>query len=153
MHGERLGADCDIIISSKRARPTRTETGKKEKISLRNEGGSTPSSFDDHRDHHCSSAKYSRMMQVVFDQWCSEKKCGRNEVWDDCPRCLNTCLFRLPEDKCGKKCKPAQCVCQKGYLRVSDGDHDICVLVADCPIVDPTTPAPQRPPPPPSRRN
>uniref|UniRef100_A0A1I7YU58 TIL domain-containing protein n=1 Tax=Steinernema glaseri TaxID=37863 RepID=A0A1I7YU58_9BILA len=46
-----------------------------------------------------------------------EKKCGSDEVWDECPHCLNTCSSRLPEDKCGKECKPAQCVCKKGYVR------------------------------------
>uniref|UniRef100_A0A1I7YUZ2 Transmembrane protein n=1 Tax=Steinernema glaseri TaxID=37863 RepID=A0A1I7YUZ2_9BILA len=31
--------------------------GFQSKRSFRNEGGSTPSSSDDHRNHHCSSAK------------------------------------------------------------------------------------------------
>uniref|UniRef100_A0A1I7YU90 TIL domain-containing protein n=1 Tax=Steinernema glaseri TaxID=37863 RepID=A0A1I7YU90_9BILA len=66
-----------------------------------------------------------------------KKKCGANEVWDECPRCLNTCFFRLSEAECGKKCKPAQCVCKKGYLRDTATVEQPCVLVAHCPTRDP----------------
>uniref|UniRef100_A0A1I7YTV1 TIL domain-containing protein n=1 Tax=Steinernema glaseri TaxID=37863 RepID=A0A1I7YTV1_9BILA len=70
-----------------------------------------------------------------------KKKCGANEVWDECPRCLNTCFFRLSEAECGKKCKPAQCVCKKGYLRDTGSTVDQpCVLVAHCPTLNPISP-------------
>uniref|UniRef100_A0A1I7ZN63 TIL domain-containing protein n=1 Tax=Steinernema glaseri TaxID=37863 RepID=A0A1I7ZN63_9BILA len=41
--------------------------------------------------------------------------CGENEDWVECGTCERTC--ENPNPICTKECKPARCMCKKGYVR------------------------------------
>uniref|UniRef100_A0A7R9ZD63 TIL domain-containing protein n=1 Tax=Pseudictyota dubia TaxID=2749911 RepID=A0A7R9ZD63_9STRA len=61
--------------------------------------------------------------------------CPLNEVYKTCASsCPETCDNYGQPIRCNKRCAPAGCFCEEGYVREDDTPGSACILPTNCPL-------------------